>query len=158
MEQTPTEGQTLPELALPDQDGHTRNLGDLAGPKGLVLYTYPKDDTPGCTLEAKDFRDILPELRERGFELAGLSVDRAPSHCEFADKYDLTFPLLSDPEGTYAKKLGVWSEIEWDGKRFPALSRATWVVAPDGEVLKAYPKVHAQGHARQVLADVDALG
>ncbi len=155
MESIPTEGQTLPDLSLTDQDGKTRTLADLAGPEGLVLYAYPKDDTPGCTIEAKDFRDLLPELRSRGFEVAGLSVDPSPSHCDFVDKYGLTFPLLSDPEGSFAKKLGVWGEIEWDGKRFPALSRATWVVAPDGKVLKAYPKVNAQGHARQGLEDLD---
>ncbi len=94
-------GESFPSFSLPDQDGKSRSLGDLAGDAGLVLYVYPKDDTPGCTLEAQDFRNQLAAFRAKGWEVAGLSEDSAESHCQFIEKYELTFPLLSDVSGEF---------------------------------------------------------
>ncbi len=147
-------GQTLPSLALPDQDGKTRTLSDLAGSAGLVLYAYPKDDTPGCTLEAQDFRDLLGEFDDLGFAVAGLSPDHGESHCKFIDKYGLTFPLLSDPDKTFMGAIGAFGEKMSYGKTVQGVIRSTVAVAPDGTVIDAWHNVRAKGHAGRVL---DAL-
>jgi len=144
-------GQRFPDFELPDQDGKTRTLADLAGPKGLVLYAYPKDDTPGCTVEAKDFRDLLPRFREAGFEVAGLSPDGASSHCDFISKYELTFPLLSDPELSCMPSVGAYGEKTMYGKTVTGVIRSTFAVAPDGTVIQAWHNVRAKGHAQRVL-------
>lgn len=148
------EGDKLPKLALPDQDGKTRTVADLAGPKGLVLYVYPKDDTPGCTVEAKDFRDLLPELREKGYEVAGVSRDTAASHCDFRDKYDLTFPLLTDEDAQFLEAIGAYGEKTLYGKKSVGIIRSTVVVDPDGKVVRHYPNVRAKGHAERVLREL----
>ncbi len=147
-------GQRFPELELPDQDGKVRTLTDLAGPKGLVLYAYPKDDTPGCTVEAKDFRDLLPRFREAGFEVAGLSPDGARSHCDFIGKYGLTFTLLSDPDRSFMATIGAFGEKTLYGKTVEGVIRSTFAVGPDGTVIRAWHNVRAKGHAQRVL---DAL-
>jgi peroxiredoxin Q/BCP len=148
------EGQKIPAFELPDQEGKTRTVADLAGPKGLVLYAYPKDDTPGCTIEAQDFRDVLPELRGLGFEVAGISQDPADSHCRFIDKYGLTFPLLTDEGAGFVEAIGAFGEKELFGRTVKGVLRTTVVVDPEGRVLKAYPGVNAQGHVARVLADL----
>jgi thioredoxin-dependent peroxiredoxin len=148
------EGDKLPELALPDQDGKTRTVADLAGPKGLVLYAYPKDDTPGCTVEAKDFRDLLPELRAKGYEVAGVSPDAAASHCDFRDKYDLTFPLLTDADAKFLERIGAYGEKTLYGKKTVGIIRSTVVVDPEGKVVRHYPNVRAKGHAERVLREL----
>lgn len=147
-------GQTFPKLELPDQDGKVRTLADLAGPEGLVLYAYPKDDTPGCTVEAKDFRDLLPSFRKAGFEVAGLSPDGGESHCEFIGKYDLTFPLLSDSDLAFMTSVGAYGEKKLYGKTVEGVIRSTFALAPDGTVIRAWHNVRAKGHAQRVL---DAL-
>jgi len=147
-------GQNIPAFELPDQDGKARTVGDLAGPKGLVLYAYPKDDTPGCTIEAQDFRDVLPELRTLGFEVAGISRDPADSHCRFIDKYGLTFPLLTDESAGFLEEIGAFGEKQMYGRTTKGIIRSTIVVDPEGRVIEAYPNVHAQGHAERVLADL----
>ena len=147
-------GQKFPGFELPDQNGQARTLDDLAGPEGLLLYAYPKDDTPGCTVEAKDFRDLAPRFREAGFEVAGLSPDGADSHCDFIGKYDLTFPLLSDPERSFMASIGAFGEKTLYGKTVEGVIRSTFAVAPDGTVIEAWHNVRAKGHAQRVL---DAL-
>ncbi len=147
-------GDKLPKLALPDQDGKIRTVADLSGPKGLVLYVYPKDDTPGCTVEAKDFRDLLPELRERGFEVAGVSPDPAASHCDFRDKYELTFPLLTDEDAKFLEQIGAYGEKTMYGKKSVGIIRSTVVVDPEGKVVRHYPNVRAKGHAERVLREL----
>ncbi|HSL83222.1 MAG TPA: peroxiredoxin, partial [Thermoanaerobaculia bacterium] len=146
--------QKIPAFELPDQDGKARTVGDLAGPKGLVLYAYPKDDTPGCTIEAQDFRDVLPELRELGFEVAGISRDPANSHCRFIDKYGLTFPLLTDESASFLEGIGAFGEKTMYGRTTKGILRTTVVVDPEGRVLRAYPNVRAKGHAERVVADL----
>lgn len=148
------EGGKIPAFALPDQDGKTRTLKDLAGPKGLVLYAYPKDDTPGCTIEAQDFRDRLGEIRELGYEVAGISRDPADSHCKFIDKYGLTFPLLTDPDASFLEQIGAYGEKTMYGRTSRGIIRTTVVVDPEGRVVKAYPNVKAKGHADRVVRDL----
>ena len=146
-------GRKTPAFELPDQDGKRRTVEDLAGPRGLVLYAYPKDDTPGCTIEAQDFRDLLADFRKLGYEVAGISRDPADSHCRFIDKYALTFPLLSDRDAGFLEAIGAFGD---DGKTVRGILRSTVVVDPEGRVVRAYPKVQAQGHAARVLADLRA--
>ena len=148
-------GQRIPAFELPDQDGKRRTVADLAGPKGLVLYAFPKDDTPGCTVEAQDFRDLLPELRRLGYEVAGISRDPADSHCRFIDKYGLTFPLLTDADTGLLEAIGAYGEKQMYGKAVRGILRSTVVVDPEGRVIRAYPNVKAQGHAARVLAELE---
>lgn len=148
------EGRKIPAFELPDQDGKTRTVVDLSGPKGLVLYAYPKDDTPGCTLEAQDFRDLLPKLRELGFEVAGISQDPADSHCRFINKYGLNFTLLTDEDAGFLEAIGAFGEITLFGRKTKGVLRTTVVVDPEGRLLEAYAGVNAQGHAERVLADL----
>ncbi|HEX2255041.1 MAG TPA: peroxiredoxin [Thermoanaerobaculia bacterium] len=150
-------GDKLPELSLPDEAGRRRTLADLAGERGLVLYAYPKDDTPGCTVEAQDFRDRLDELRAKGFAVAGISRDSAASHCSFRDKHELTFPLLTDEDASFLEQIGAYGDKTNYGRTTKGIIRSTVVVAPDGTVLKYYPNVRAKGHAERVAADLDAL-
>lgn len=152
---TVKEGDALPPFELPDQDGKRRTLDDLAGPKGLVLYAYPKDDTPGCTVEAQDFRDLLPKFRELGYEVAGVSRDDAASHCRFIDKYDLTFPLLTDGDASFVERIGAFGELAIDGRTVQGIIRGTVVADPEGRVLRHYADVRAEGHAERVLRDLD---
>jgi peroxiredoxin Q/BCP len=145
------EGDKLATFSLPDQDGKIRTLKDLAGKKGLVLYFYPKDNTPGCTLEAQDFRDRLGDFEALGFNVAGVSRDSVKSHCGFAAKYGLDFPLLSDAEGVLLEAAGAWQEKKNYGRTYMGIVRSTVVVDAKGKVLKVYPKVSAKGHALKVL-------
>ena len=148
-------GQRIPAFELPDQDGKRRTVEELAGPRGLVLYVYPKDDTPGCTIEAQDFRDLLADFRELGYEVAGISRDPAESHCRFIDKYALTFPLLTDADAGLLEAIGAYGDKQKYGKTVRGIIRSTVVMDPEGRVIKAYPNVKAQGHAARVLADLE---
>lgn len=149
-------GSALPTLELPDESGTTRTVGDLAGERGLVLYAYPKDDTPGCTIEAQDFRDLVGDFRRAGFAIAGISMDDAASHCSFRDKYDLNFPLLTDPDGAFLRSIGAYGEKTLYGRKSEGVLRSTVVVDPAGTVLAHYPNVRAKGHAERLLADLAA--
>ena len=151
-------GQKLPPFKIPDQDGRERSFSDLVGPKGLVLYFYPKDNTPGCTLEAQDFRDRLEEFRKLGFNVAGVSRDSVASHCSFVEKQQLTFALLSDAEGALSEAAGAWGEKVLYGRRSVGMIRSTFVAGRDGTLLKVYPKVSAKGHVDKVLVDLRGLG
>lgn len=147
-------GESFPSFSLPDQDGKNRGLGDLAGDAGLVLYVYPKDDTPGCTMEAQDFRNQLAAFRAKGWEVAGLSKDSAESHCQFIAKYELTFPLLSDVSGEFLNAIGSFGEKNLYGKIVTGILRSTFVIEKNGQIRKAYANVKATGHAARVLADL----
>lgn len=147
-------GDRLPELRLPDQDGKQRKLKDLAGPKGLVLYAYPKDETPGCTTEARDFRDLQEDFRDKGFAVAGVSRDSAASHCRFIAKNDLTFPLLTDEDASFLERIGAYGEKKLYGRTTQGVLRSTFVVDPQGKVLKVYRNVRAKGHAERVYQDL----
>ena len=150
-------GKSAPRFSLPDQSGREKTYADLAGPRGLVLYVYPKDNTSGCTAEAQEFRDRVRLLNEKGFGLAGLSKDSVKSHEKFAAKHRLGFPLLSDPETGLIQALGAWGEKKMAGRTYQGTIRSTFVFDAKGKLIKAYPKVKAKGHAQQVLADLEEL-
>lgn len=147
-------GDQLPAFALPDQEDRPRSLADLAGPRGLVLYVYPKDLTSGCTAEALEFEALAAQFQALGWGLAGLSKDPAPSHAKFAAKLGLGFPLLADPGLGLIKALGAWGKKKLYGKEVEGTVRSTYVLAPQGRLLRAYPKAKSKGHAAQVLADL----
>lgn len=144
-----------------DQDGRTHQLKDYAG-KWLVLYFYPKDDTPGCTKEACQFNDALAGFGKLGVPVLGVSPDGEASHGKFAAKYSLGFPLLADPRGEGdAPKLcaayGVWQEKKNYGKTYMGVARTTYIIDPKGKVAYRFDNVKADGHADQVLAKLKEL-
>jgi peroxiredoxin Q/BCP len=147
------EGQKAPPFKLPADDGSTVSLRDFAG-KTVVLYFYPRDNTPGCTREAEAFRDLLPSLTKRNAVLLGVSKDSIASHCKFRDKYDLNFPLLSDPDGAVIEKYGAWGEKTLYGKKSLGIIRTTVVIDGEGKVKKVFPSVKVDGHAEAVLAAI----
>ncbi len=132
------------------------HLADLHG-KNIVLYFYPKDDTPGCTAEACDFRDANHEMQKRGIVVLGISTDSMASHKKFAEKYGLPFPLLSDEDAHVALEYGVYGEKNMYGRKFMGVSRSTFLIDKDGVVRKIWHKVKPEGHANEVLAVVDNL-
>ncbi|MBW2527133.1 MAG: peroxiredoxin [Deltaproteobacteria bacterium] len=150
-------GDKIPKFALPDQTGKAQRFKDLVGRKGLVLYTYPKDNTSGCTVEAKEFTAELTSFRRRGYNVVGLSKDSVKSHAGFIAKQELKVPLLSDPDAELIQGLGAWGKKTMAGREYMGIIRATFVFDAKGKVLKAYPKVKAKGHAEQVLADLKEL-
>ena len=151
---TPRPGELAPEVALPDESGAIHRLSDQRG-RWTILYFYPKDDTPGCTTEACQFRDLDAEVRDTGADVWGISPDGAASHRRFREKFDLPFTLLSDPDRTAIEAYGAWREKSMLGKRYMGIARSTYLVDPDGRVARAWPQVKADGHAAEVL---EALG
>jgi len=146
------EGSAAPDFELPDQNGQVHRLGDYAG-RWLVLYFYPKDDTPGCTQEACRFRDDIGVLDDLNAAVAGVSVDDTKSHAEFARKYELPFPLLSDPDGKTAAAYG--SLLNLGVIRFAR--RHTFIIAPDGRIAARFDKVDSARHAQEVARTLRAL-
>ncbi len=149
-------GEQAPAFDLADQDGQSHTLDGYRG-RWLVVYFYPKDDTPGCTKEACGFRDGASELAALGAAVVGVSADDAGAHQKFAKKYDLNFPLLVDPDKAMLEAYGAWGEKQMYGKSYMGVSRITYVIDPDGEVAKAWPKVKAEGHADEVRAALTEL-
>lgn len=147
------EGRKAPAFTLPASTGEKVKLSDFEG-QTVVLYFYPKDNTPGCTTEANDFQAALPRLKKLGAQVLGVSKDSVESHCKFADKFGLKFPLLSDPDGKVIDKYGAWGEKNMYGKKMMGIIRTTVVIAPDGKVARVFPKVRVKGH---VDAVVDAV-
>jgi len=147
----PTEGEPAPDFRLPADDGKTYALRDLRGKK-VVLYFYPKDDTPGCTKEACSFRDNLSRVSSKGAIVLGVSKDDLESHAKFREKYSLSFPLLSDPEGKVLSAYGVWKEKNLYGKTFMGIERTTFVIDEGGRIQKVFPRVKVEGHVDEVLA------
>ena len=145
------EGKPAPDFELPTDEGETVSLSSLRG-KPVVLYFYPKDDTPGCTKQACGIRDAYAAFRERGAVVLGVSPDDEASHRKFKSKYELPFTLLADPEGRVAGEYGVWGEREWAGKRFMGVERSTFVIDAEGNVAKVMRKVDPETHADDVLA------
>lgn len=144
-------GQPLPEFSMPTDDGGTLTRADLLG-RTTVLYFYPKDDTPGCTVEAKDFRDALPEFSKAGVGVVGVSADPLASHCKFKAKHGLNFPLASDVQNTFGTALGLWVEKSMYGKKYMGMERATLLVDATGVIRRVWRKVKVAGHAAEVLA------
>lgn len=143
------EGSPFPDFSLADQDGNVVSLSDLRGQKA-VIYFYPKDDTPGCTIEACEFRDSAP--RVAGARVLGISPDDAKSHRKFVDKFGLNFTLLADEGHALADKLGIWVEKSMYGKKYMGVDRTTYVLDEKGTITKIYRKVKPEGHAAEVLS------
>jgi peroxiredoxin Q/BCP len=150
------EGQKAPDFELPSSDGPAVALRDLRG-RPVVLYFYPKDDTPGCTREACAFRDAKTRLRKAGALLLGVSPDSAVSHQRFRDKYKLNFPLLADTDKAVAKRYGAYGDKVLYGKKVKGMIRSTFVIDGDGVVRKVFPRVKVDGHDEQVLAALQEL-
>ena len=151
------EGQKAPDFVLPSSDGRDIALADLRG-KPVVLYFYPKDDTPGCTKEACAFRDARAQLTKAGAVVLGVSPDPVERHQKFKQKYDLNFPLLADPDHAVAEKYGAWGEKTLYGKKSMGIIRSTFLIDKEGVVRKVWPKVKVDGHDEQVLAALKELG
>jgi peroxiredoxin Q/BCP len=144
------------EFSLPDQNGTIHTLTEYKG-KWVVLYFYPKDDTPGCTTEACHFRDSFHELEKRHVQILGISKDSVASHKKFADKYHLTFPQLSDESKETIKAYNAWGEKKLMGKTFDGILRMTYLMNPEGEIVKVYEKVNPLTHATDILRDLETL-
>ena len=153
---TPAAGDKAPAFALEDQTGTIHRLKDYAG-QSLILYFYPKDDTPGCTKEACDFRDNLPKFGRSKAAVLGVSILDAASKAKFAKKHRLTFPLLADPDHAVAEKYGVWQKKSLYGRQFMGIARTTFLIGPDGKIVKRWANVKVEGHAAEVLAAVQGL-
>jgi peroxiredoxin Q/BCP len=151
------EGKKAPAFALPSSEGGTVKLAELAG-KVVVLYFYPRDNTPGCTVEAQDFTKAVPALKKLGAVVLGVSKDSIASHCKFRDKFGITFPLLTDEDGAVMEKYGAWGEKVLYGKKITGVIRSTVVIDKDGKVAKHFPKVSVKGHVDAVIEAVRALG
>jgi thioredoxin-dependent peroxiredoxin len=147
-------GKKAPAFSLKDQHGKTHRLADHAG-RPVVLYFYPKDDTPGCTKEACAFRDNLLKFKTGKAVVLGVSILDEASKARFATKYDLTFPLLADPDHAVAEKYGVWQKKSLYGRSFMGLVRTTYLIGEDGKVTKRWDNVKVDGHAEAVLAAVN---
>jgi peroxiredoxin Q/BCP len=150
MATTLSEGQKAPDFKAETDGGETVSLADFSG-KHVVLYFYPKDDTPGCTIEACNFRDNLGVLQNEGAVVLGISLDDVDSHQKFRDKFELTFPLLADPDHAVADAYGVYGQKEFRGHQYLGVDRATFLIGPDGTLEKVWPAVDPNGHALEVL-------
>lgn len=144
------EGSKAPAFSLKDQNGKTVKLSDLKG-QPVVIYFYPKDDTPGCTKEACAFRDQHKELKKLGAVVLGLSPDDQGSHAKFSEKFDLNFPLLVDTDHKVAEKYGAWREKNMYGKVSMGIQRSTFLVDAAGKIAKVWKKVQVDGHDQQVI-------
>ncbi len=151
----PPVGSEAPDFTLFASDGSQIHLAGLRG-KTVLLYFYPKDDTPGCTTEACAFRDAWSELQARGVVVLGVSRDDVKSHQKFASKYSLPFPLLADLGGEVAQKYGVWVEKSMYGKKYMSMARTSFLILPDGTIGHVWQQVKPDGHAAEVLSEVDA--
>jgi len=150
------EGKKAPAFSVKDQTGKAVKLADFAG-KYVVLYFYPKDDTSGCTKEACGFRDDHSRLQKAGAVVLGVSPDDEKRHGKFIAKYELPFSLLADTDHALAEKYGAWGEKSLYGRKYQGILRSTFLIGPDGQVAKVWPKVKPEGHAAEVLAALQAL-
>jgi peroxiredoxin Q/BCP len=149
-------GDAAPLFSLPDQNGTAHALKDLRG-SWILLYFYPKDDTPGCTTEACNFRDNIHLLTDKKIAVFGISKDTVRSHFKFADKFKLSFPLLSDPSTETIKAYGAWGPKKFMGREFLGTQRKTFLISPDGEIMKEYYGMDLKTHAQEILKDIDPL-
>jgi len=143
-------GKRAPAFKLQNSDGDSVSLADFRGKK-VVLYFYPRDNTPGCTVEAQEFQKALPAFKKRNTVVLGVSRDSLASHCKFRDKYGLAFPLLSDPDHEVLEAYGAWGEKTLYGKKSLGIIRTTVVIDEQGKLLQIFPKVKVNGHVAAVL-------
>jgi peroxiredoxin Q/BCP len=146
-------GDKAPDIRLRTDSGEEFQLSALEG-KRVVLYFYPRADTPGCTTEACEFRDGIQAFAKKGVAVVGVSPDKPAAQAKFKQKYDLPFTLLADEEKAAAQAYGVWQEKNMYGKKTMGIVRSTFVIGPDGKIEKVYAKVKAQGHAAEVLGSL----
>jgi thioredoxin-dependent peroxiredoxin len=147
----PQVGDQAPAFSGPTQDGSTISLANLKG-KSVVLYFYPKDDTPGCTKEACGFRDVYSQIQAKNAVVIGVSADSVKDHDKFAKKFDLNFPLLADESKACIEAYGAWGEKSMYGKTYMGIMRSTFVIGPDGKIKAVFPKVKPEEHAAEILA------
>ena len=148
------EGDKAPEFTAPTNGGGRVSLADFKG-KHVVLYFYPRDDTPGCTKEACAFRDHFAAIKKKGAVVLGVSVDSAKSHDKFADKFKLPFTLVSDEDKKIVQAYGVWGEKSFMGRKYKGTHRVTFLIGPDGRIKKIWPQVKPEEHAEEVLAALE---
>ena len=146
-------GQKVPTFTLPDQDGKMHSLADYTGKK-VLLYFYPKDDTPGCTTEACNFRDNYKELSKMGLAILGVSKDSVKSHKKFVEKFDLPFPLLSDETGEMVEKYESWGKKKFMGREYMGVLRNSFLIDEDGKIAKIYEAVKPADHVGEVTTDI----
>jgi peroxiredoxin Q/BCP len=151
----PAVGETAPDFDLPASTGKNIKLADYKG-KTVVVYFYPKADTPGCTKEACGFRDSADEYKKAGISVVGISPDPIEDVKAFADKYQLNFPLLADADHKICEAYGVWQEKSMAGRNFMGAARVTFVVGPDGKITHVFEKVNVMGHEKEVLDAIQA--
>ena len=151
----PEAGDPAPEIALPDETGTVHRLADQHG-RWTIVYFYPKDDTPGCTVEACEFRDANETIHERGADVWGISPQGAKSKRAFREKFGLPFILLADTDHAVAEAYGTWVEKVNYGKTYMGVARTTFLVDPEGRIARTWPKVKPEGHAAEVIAALDA--
>jgi thioredoxin-dependent peroxiredoxin len=146
----PKEGENAPDFSAKDQNGSSISLSDFRG-KTLILYFYPKDDTPGCTAEACSFRDNYQSLLAKGFAVIGVSTDDEKSHKKFETKYSLPFPLIADADKKIVEAYGVWVEKNMYGKKYMGTARTTFLIDPNGVIIKVIDKVDTKNSSQQVI-------
>lgn len=145
-------GDTIPDFSLPDQQGEKHSPSDARG-SWLLLYFYPKDDTPGCTTEACGIRDAWEQFQAEGITVWGISADTPAKHQKFIEKHDLPFTLLSDEDKEVIQQLGVWQEKSMYGKKYMGIARMSYLIDPQGTIAHVYPKVKPADHAAEILKD-----
>ncbi|MBO1054249.1 Putative peroxiredoxin bcp [Dolichospermum sp. UHCC 0315A] len=155
MSNIPQIGQPAPDFSTPDQNNNLVNIADLN--QWLVLYFYPKDNTPGCTTEAQDFTELSSEFTTVGAKIIGVSPDSATSHCKFIDKHNLSITLLTDPEHQLIEAYGAWRLKKFMGKEYMGVARSTFLISPDKSIAYAWPNVKTKGHAEAVLKKIKEL-
>ena len=152
----PKVGIKAKNFTLPNQEGKLHTLKEYLG-QWVVLYFYPKDDTPGCTVEACQFRDNFPKFKRSQTVVLGVSVDTVKKHAKFATKYELPFTLLSDEEKRVVELYGVWAKKKFMGREYMGILRTSFLIDPEGKIAKVYEDVKPSGHAEEVLRDIKAL-
>lgn len=152
---SPVAGDCAPDFTLQTDGGGEISLSSLKG-QYVIIYFYPKDDTPGCTKEACGFRDALPDFTDLGAQIIGISKDNPVKHDKFKAKYDLNFPLAADEDGTVCEDYGVWIEKSMYGRKYMGIDRATFLIGPDGEIVQVWRKVKVTGHVKEVMRALSA--
>ncbi|MBD2250173.1 thioredoxin-dependent thiol peroxidase [Nostoc parmelioides] len=156
MSNVPQAGQPAPDFSTPDQNGNLVSLNDFHG-QWVVIYFYPKDDTPGCTTEAKDFTGLHQQFNQLGAKILGVSPDSGKAHCKFIDKHNLSITLLSDPEHQLIEAYGAWRLKKFMGKEYMGVVRSTFLISSDGIIAYTWPNVKTKGHAQAVLNKLQEL-